>query len=86
MKTLEIKQVDVRKKYKERYYKDYLVKIKDISINHLSNALDDLTEINSEYKNEVNPKDSLKDSETKNSSIDKAVTYKKMKKICSGSW
>ena len=86
MKTLEIQQVDVRKKYKERYYKDYLVKIKDISINHLSNALDDLTEINSKYKNEVNPKDSLKDSETKKSSIDKAVTFKEMKKICSGSW
>ena len=35
---------------------------------------------NSENNNNVNPKDSLKDSETKNSSIDKAGIYKKIKK------
>ena len=80
MKKLENQLIDLRKKYKERYYKDHFVKIKDISINNSSNALDDLTEINSENNNDINPKDSLKHSETKNSSIDKAVIYKKIKK------
>ena len=80
MKKLENQLIDVRKKYKERYYKDHFVKIKDISINSPSNTLDNLTEINSENNNNVNPKDSLKDSETKNSSIDKAGIYKKIKK------
>ena len=80
MKKLQNQLIDVRKKYKERYYKDHFVKIKDISINNPSNALDDLTDINSEKNNDVNPKDSLKDSETKNSLIDKALIYKKIKK------
>ena len=77
---LENQLIDVRKKWKERYCKDHFVKIKDISINNASNTLDDLIEINSENNNNVNPKDSLKDSETKNSSIDKALSYKKIKK------
>ena len=51
--------IDVRTKYKEHFYKDHFVKIKDIPI-------DDLIEINSENNNKLNPKDSLKDSETKN--------------------
>ena len=80
MKKLQNQLIDVRKKYKERYYKDHFVKIKDISINNPSNALDDLTDINSGKNNDVNPKDSLKDSETKNSLIDKALIYKKTKK------
>ena len=66
MKKLENQLIDVRKKYKERYYKDHFVKIKDMSINSPSNTLDDLIEINSENNNNLNPKDSLKDSETKN--------------------
>ena len=53
MKKLENQLIDVRKKYKERYYKDHFVKIKDIPINNPSNALDDLTEINSENNNDV---------------------------------
>ena len=65
MTKLENQSIDVRKKYKERYYKDHFLKIKDISINSPSNTLDDLLEINSENNNNVNPKDSLKDSETK---------------------
>ena len=80
MKKVENQLIDVRKKYKERYYKDHFVKIKDISINNSSNALDDLIETSSENNNDINPKDSLKDSETKNPSIDKAVIYKKIKK------
>ena len=80
MKKLENQLIDLKKKYKERYYKDHFVKIKDISINNSSNALDDLTETNSENNNDINPKDSLKDSETKNSSIDKVVIYMKIKK------
>ena len=60
--------------------KDHFIKIKDISINNPSNPLDDLIEINSENNNDVNPKDPSRDSETKNSSIDKAVIYKKIKK------
>ena len=80
IKKLENQLIDVRKKYKEHYYKDHFVKIKDISINNSSNALDDLIETNSENNNDVNPKDSLKDSEKKNSSIDKAVINKKIKK------
>ena len=80
MKKLEDQLIDVRKKYKERYYKDHFVKIKDIPINNPSNALDDLIETNSENNYDVNPKGSLKDSETKNSSIDNAVIYKKIKK------
>ena len=66
MKKLENQLTDVRKKYEERYYKDHFVKIKDISINNPSNALDDLIETNSENNNDVNPKDSSKDSERKN--------------------
>ena len=66
MKKLENQPIDVRTKYKERFYKDHFVKIKDISINSPSNTLDDLIEINSENNNKLNPKDSLKDSETKN--------------------
>ena len=77
MKKLENQLIDVRK---NTNYKDHFVKIKDISINNSSNALDDLIETNSENNNDVNPKVSLKDSETKNSSIDKAVIYKKIKK------
>ena len=65
MTKLENQSIDVRKKYKERYYKDHFLKIEDISINTPSNTLDDLLEINSENNNNVNPKDSLKDSETK---------------------
>ena len=80
MKKLENQLIDVRKKYKERYYKDHFVKIKDVSFNNPSNALDDLIEINSESNNDVNPKVSSADSETKNSSFDKAVIYKKIKK------
>ena len=80
MKKLENQLIVVRKKYKERYYKSHFVKIKHISINNPSNALDDLIETNSENNNVVNPKDSLKDSETKNSSTDKAVVYNKIKK------
>ena len=80
IKKLENQLIDVRKKCKERYCKDHFVKIKDISINNASNTLDDLIEVNSENNNNVNPKDSLKDSETKNSSIDKALSYKKIKK------
>ena len=80
IKKLENQLINVRKKYKERYYKDHFVNIKDISINNSSNALDDLIETNSENNNGVNPKDSLKDSESKNSSSDKAVIYKKIKK------
>ena len=80
MKKLENHLIDIRKKYKERYYKDHFVKIKYILINNPSNAMDNLIEINSENNNNANPKDSLKDSETKNSSVDKAVIYKKIKK------
>ena len=80
MKKLENQLIDVRKKYKERYYKDHFVKIKDIPINNPSNAVDDLIETNSENYYDVNPKGSLKDLETKNSSIDKAVIYRKIKK------
>ena len=80
MKKLENHRINVRKKYKEHHYKDHFVKIKYILINNSSNAIDDLIEINSENNNNVNPKDSLKDSETKNSSVDKAVIYKKIKK------
>ena len=57
MKKLENQLIDVRKKYKERYYKDHFVKIKDIPINNPSNALDDLTEINSENNNNVKVSD-----------------------------
>ena len=66
MKKLENKLIDVIEKYKERHCKDHFVEIKDISINSPSNTLDDLIEINSENNNNLNPKDSLKDSETKN--------------------
>ena len=79
MKKLENQLIDVRKKYKERHYKDHFVKIKDISINSPSNTLDNLIEINSENNN-VNPKDSLKDSETK-----KIIKQENQEKICSGS-
>ena len=58
LKKLENKLISVRKKYKERYYKDHFVKIKDISINNPCNALDDLIEIISENDNDVNPKES----------------------------
>ena len=85
MNKLENPLIDLRKKYKERYHKDHFVKIKDISINNTSNALDDLIEINPENNNNVNPKDLLKDLKTKILSIDKAVIYKKIKKkTCSG--
>ena len=79
IKKLENQLIDVRKKYKEHYYKDHFAKIKDISFNNPSNTLDDLIEINSE-NNDVNPKVSLKRSDTKSSSIDKAVLYKNIKK------
>ena len=46
MKKLENQLIDVRKTYKGRYYKDHFVKIKDISFNYPSNALDDLIDIN----------------------------------------
>ena len=61
MKKLENQLFNVRKKYKEHYYKDHFVKIKDISINNPSNAPENFIETNSENKNNVNPKDSLKD-------------------------
>ena len=80
MKKLEYQLIDVRIKYKERYDENNFVKIKDKSIDNPSNVLDDLIEINSENNNDVNTKDSLKDSETKNSSIDKAMIYKNIKK------
>ena len=41
MKKLENQLIDLRKKYKERYCKDYFVQIKDMSINNTSNAPDD---------------------------------------------
>ena len=66
MKNFEDQLIDVRKKYKKRYYKDHFVKIKVVSINNPSNALDDLIETNSENNYDANPKDSLKDSDTKN--------------------
>ena len=40
MKKLENQLIDVRKKYKERYYKDHFVKIKHMSINSPSKAKD----------------------------------------------
>ena len=80
MKKLENQLIDVRKKYKERYYKDHFVKIKDISINSPSNTLDNLIEINSENNNNVNPKDSLKDSETKNHQLMKQRFTRKSRK------
>ena len=65
-----------KKPHKNYHYKDHYVKIKDTSVNNPSNALDNLIKISSENNNDLNPKDSLTDSERKNSSIDKAVIYK----------
>ena len=80
MKKLENQLIDVRKKYKERYYKDHFVKIKDMSINSPSNTLDDLIEINSENNNNLNPKDSLKTQKQKIHQLIKQGFTRKSKK------